>query len=700
MSDFSTHTHAPQEELHGERHEGGEQNVEVSRRDARRPENGVLEHGGGLKFQEGTDPAVKVVARADIGGEPAGLRMVSLGAVLLSMQRGWSATLTASQQDYPYNAYVYLTRALINACQGVRPTLTTAPYWFWVLVDSFAPKTVRFRTGSIAYQWDVGVPTTYVPSSTVLNQQQGYLGHVNTALLVNLWPTVVQGVYDAQVAQGAIQSLFDFYEAEGRMLERTPRSSTEFVQDTSAFAGVSALFGRGLESETGLSNAIYSEVFVDCPILAKIAPFYPSQLYQGRGVTQIFRSGGGPSYIVPRMMEMQDVREMKNRTAPLFKAYNFDEFVETLALTLAMAVDLAYVAGTVVGTCPMSFQEFQLILRQNLVLEFSNHMYPDMFVKVGEFEALTVTTNGLSITAQTCPMKFPQLFAENVRATGRVLSNLAQNTSQHALDVVPILGRYKYAMPPSNYQTSQGIVLFNPVPGEAAVEMINLYAGAVAQTIDANGSRLVELTERYNRWVTSLGSWLSPLTYIGEEEAISALLTGFSTLHLVRLPEPELPQQRREEKKPLGMGTKLAVADPIQPLGYDAFNFMGTIAITSTYKYLTSVYKFHKLMILPVAMYGEQYLETVEEYQVTYSEPYRINQITREGISLDRSEQQGGMTLYERHMMMAQADVRTNLAPATEMQVELDALVRMGRGGGFTEEAEEIAKHMPGIPRV
>lgn len=684
---------------------------EVLSTDARLPKNDVPRPATVKYLVQGTDKSITVVA--DMSGSdsvPGPLQSLALGVVLTSLSRGWSSNLAADQKDFPYNAYVYLVQAFISAAQGTTSTLTVAPTWYWYLLDAIAPTTVKYKTGAVDYSWSFPVNQTYVPPPQVFSTPLcALLGWVNTAGAdINGFFPIAPGVYDPVVADKAIQSLFTLYSEEGPMLKRVARKDTPMQMDVSAYASVYPEQGEAIASPGGVAIALESETYIDCPLLSKFA-YYNYGKY--RGVTHLARTAGTPCYVIPRMIEFQSPRSIKNKVPPIFKYYNFDEFFEVLSLTLARALEItsANSAQSPVGPCPLSAQAVQILLRQSIIPRFCNHMTQDLLLQGNscvQYLPFTVSSNGVSITMASTPMKLPQLLAENIRACDRRLTYLKNN--DHQSDIVPILGRAPSLTQLGNYQTTSGNLVYVDIPGEAFINIIDLSSNTQNGLVylDANGGYIQGLAEKWNEWITSLGSALSPLTNHAEEDGIRALSTVVNTLHITKaLPSPDNllvngAKGLTKRNSVVSLGKKIDVtrkvgvsATPVDPNCWTLSH--APVAFTSTYAPQTPVYKYLKLMILPsVILFGDHADDNIDLQQINQIEPFRINEATTSDVYQTTS----GTTLFERHSMFAEQEVRTNLAPSTEFQTELDQLTKMGRGGFFTDLAGMIAGDVLQIP--
>lgn len=686
--------------------------------DARRESNRVPRAAAPQNQVQSTDKSITV--QADLigpGPGPLPLQSLAMGVVLTSLSRGWTAGLTDEQKDYPYNAYVYLVQSFISAAQGTVSALSVAPTWYWYILDAIGPTTVKFKTGSVDYAWSFPDNYTYVPPPQLISSQlQVILGYTDPSLpSINGFYPVVLGTYNADIAVKAIQSLFTLYSEDGPMLKRIPRKVTPMQMDVSAFTTVYPEFGGSYLSPGSYANTLQSEVFIDNPLLSKFA-YYDYNKY--RGITHNARGAGTPCYIIPRMIEMLSPNHLKNKVPPIFKFYNFDEFYEVLALTLARAMEITLTnnAQAPVVSCPLSPQMMQIVLRQSLIPRFCNHMAQDLILQWGQIvptNLFSVGSNGVSITAPSVPLKLPQLLTENIRACDRRLTYLKNN--DHQADLIPVLGRPNYNQL-GNYVTKDGVPVFTDVPGETPIDLVNFTASTTIGPVflDGNGAYVAEATRAFNEWITTLGSALSPLATHAEEDGIRVLSTVVNTLHLTVLqqldqgPQAAAAKKAQLAKRPsqvnLGKRIEFTRRDRIGASPVDPANTwtrqVAPVAFTSVYAPLTPIYKYLKIMILPsVLLEGDHFQNNIDAQQVFQVEPFRINETT----VAEQYRPQDAMSLYERHSLMAEQDVRVNLAMPTEFETELDQMTKSGRGGFFTDLAGMVAGdllHIPGAKQI
>lgn len=694
--------------------QAAKKDVDDYTKDVRRTRNDAPKAGVERMVMSETDRSI--TARADLSGGdgiPSPLQSLAMGIVLTSLSRGWASNLPLSDRDFPYNAYAYLVQAFISAAQGTTSTLTVAPAWYWYILDAIAPTTVKFKTGAVDYSWSFPDSASYVPPPQVFQFPVSLLGYTDaTGPNYNGFFLVTPGTYDPIVADKAIQSLFTLYSENGPMLKRIKRRPTFLEMDVSAFATSYAEMGGSQSSPGGLATSLQNEVFIDCPILAKFAYY---NIDKFRGVTATARSAGTPCYIIPRMLEFKSEFILRNKVPPVFKFYNFDEFYECLALTLARAMDISATnnAQQPVLSCPLSPLAMQIVLRQSILPRFCNHMAADLKLEGYEYVALrlmSVASNGVSVSLGSTPLKLPQLLAENIRACDRKTTVLANN--DHQADIIPLLCRAETPQL-GNYLTSAGVPVFTDVPGETSVDLVSLAVSTNTGLayLDANGGYIIGLANKFNEWITTLGSSLSPLTNHAEEDGIRALSTIVNTLHctkntVVQVSPPDATSKAMTRKVSVKeFGKKIDVSrrvgasvSPVDPNTWT--QQYGVSAFTSTYAPLTPIYKYLKVMILPTVMlYGSNIAGNIDVQQVNQIEPFRINFST----TSDDYTSDAQTTLYERHMAFAEQEVRTNLAPATEFQTELDQLTKSGRGGFFTDIAGMIAGdllHIPGAKQI
>jgi len=661
---------------------------------------------------------------------------LSMGIVLRALKRGWfGQALGAYNNISPYFAFRYLIDVFTSSINGTIPAIQTAPLWLWELLHAMRPKTESFKTGRVAFKpavyssgegLDVAFSLGTGPDSFVL-----YWGRPTAGTEINGFnPLIDPGAYSFENngAESA-QSLFAFYDNKGLSVRcADPGEKAAWEHDTSFFGMVYAEYGSSFFCPAGLANTCYSERQIPAPLLTKFAEYQLGET-GWRGSHQYRKSAGTPCYIGPRLSEFQKVASMYNKASPIFKFYNFDEFVERLALTLVLALETQY---NIVGgqqleykPCPLTFQEFNIMLRQILVPRFCNDMAQDMRVtsmQTGVLVSLlplVVGPNGCSQTEITEQPLFPKFFAESIRATSRVEILLRDSINgKLLLDVLPVLVRPpEYAMP-TNYTWTVGentAPVFSTAPPaspETPINMIDASAviGNDTYYLNLNGAQLSSIISNWNVWIKSL-SCLTGLTVLGTERGITALNTNtYTQICRSIFEDPQVnantPATVVKKVKPMKPGKKI-FGTPLRrvsavgggPSGLDYFKDVGVQAMTSNSPVIAPLFKYLSKMTLPISWSIADILDGSQAfYQTNQIEPYSISMTNAYSTFVLNSDTSVAYpSAYEKHLSSAALDIRPFAdMQKSEVEVELDTLAAEGRGGFLTSIAAALGAAIGG----
>jgi hypothetical protein len=644
------------------------------------------------------------------------VQSLALGAVLNSLKKGWGSTLSSEQTSYVYGAYVYLYQAILSAMASTTATIQSAPKWYWILTQAMAPKTRPFKTSDVTYSWNLseGQQTSVPPPIRGMLGLDVNLGYPDTTLPpVNGMLQITAPTYTDDLGQVAIKSLFDFYQSEG-LNEIGPSVDTGMQGDTSAFAAVYPEFGSASGSEGGCATTLYSERYIQHPILAKFATYQAGDVW--RGWAQVERSGGSACYIIPKMMETNDPVKLKNHVAPIFKFFNFDEFYEVLSLTVGKALELQSRSNAVTssGTCPLTAQQVRILLRQTLIPQFCNEMAQDLNLTANNTFGcvpFSVGVNGVSITMASTNMLLPQLLAENIRAaTRRIVKTSSSKVSE--IDLIPFLGRPFNEGDLGNYTWGPADTpVYSTDPDEIPVRTIDLtYSdNGTRKYLSANGLVIQQYADIWNSWIKSLASFLTPLTSPGQAPGIAAL----NVMTLTRSSRYQVPDNNALMTKAqvgLGKGLHKQASKKFlgsKPFARQTFKVVGApdsilyqlfspIVTTSTNMPLTPLWKYQRVMVLPwyAGFSGTSESATISSRQVFQIEPFKISASATPFNDLTDIQVQN---LFNLHSEMAELDVKTDFASVSEVTQDLTTLAQAGEGGFFTNIAGMFAEDVLGI---
>jgi len=674
-----------------------------------------------------TDNAVNVSVPFDGRAIP----YLAMGIVLSGIKRGWMNSKSIAEGAYPYYAFRYLIDAFINATQGTFPSFTTAPRWFWELLHSLRPKTERFKTGRISYKASIGANSegndVLFPLGVGQDAYSLYWGKPDpTTGSVEGYAMLIPPpiAYD-QATNGAtsVQNLFDFFMAHG-LSERggDPGTKSWMEHDTSAFAMSYPEWGESFFAPGGLATTVYSERAITSPIMAKFST-YQGSFDSWRGSHQYRKSAGSASYIGPRLMEMSRLPQLKNKVSPVFKFFNFDEFYERLAFTLIQAIinqeSTNQTQAPSIPQCPLTWQDFAIMLRQAIIGSFSNEFGQDLRLSNANGASpqvsllpFTVGPNGVSLSNADATPFFPKFFVESVRAVKRVVIKLKMESME--LDLVPILGRPPGSVLPTNYKFETAVgtaVLFKEVT-QASINLIDCSSvvGNTVSYLDLNGVTLNTLISDWNQWITTLNcltglatidgeksaSCLSVLTYTSIQRTIQETAV-IAPVQVLGSPAP-VKQLSKKQLGPIIIGRPpIRSVQKIFPVIPDYFQSTAVASVTSMSPPLATLWKYVQRMTLPAFYVTTEALSgSPSAYQINQVEPYLIplsNNVAPFGIN--SNEAASFTTLFNKHVSSAAVDVRPPGSTAkTEMEIDLETLNAKGHGGFFTDIAALLSESL------
>lgn len=666
---------------------------------------------------------------------------LALGIVLRAIKRGLLGSIKGPA-NYPYYMFMYLNDAFTAAMEGSIPAIQQAPRWFWEICYSLKKKTVPFKTGKVTYSWKIDPNPNAIDQVLTLGaggtSYAVFLGSALAGTTINGFPILASvAPYTPALGEAAIMNLWTFLESNGKLGQMCGDPGTSYTSnDTSAFAVTYPELGVSFESSTGLKTTIYSERQIDSPLFAKFATYQPPNTATWRGWHKAGASGGSPCYVGPRMSELNFFDEIRNKTPPIFKFYNFDEFFEQLSLTLCLAQEQRTKNGLPAIPCPLTSMQTQVLLRQTMISLFCNEMAQDLRLGGGAFlEMLPFTVGQNGVQPSNTGMLLPSFLAENIRCCSRLTASLNAGpngkASRQILDYIPILGRPAPADVPQlqNYFYNDSVPLYFTVVPPATESLINLIdcsttAGGNTVYLDLSREQIGILAGQWNDWITEMSNVLSPLVNVNSESGARLLSTIMYTNHVGRLtggPTDAPPVQdsgtnahsssakRKSAELPKEMGYKLSHRyRNVGPLGPQSDFFMtcSDKDVTAGLNFMKPIWKFVSLMILPCNINDGQFEDaSLQGWQAFFVEPYLVARSATGGLGAGVP---GTGTLYwpqsySRHLSAAAVDTKAPYATGqNEFIEELVTLSKKGEGGFFTDIAALIgdAVGAPGVANV
>lgn len=688
--------------------------------DPRAPQNQVKSSIKNSLVAAGYTNTLTVTAEA----QDRAIAYVAMGIVLKALKNGYQWK-NGSSGICPYNAFLRIITVLRSFMEGSELLVTNAPAWFWTLCNAIKPKIASFKTGQLRYDWQVWTSGQGTDVTFNLNGADPYFLYwgvpglveetVNGFQVLSPPPNITEA---AQIE--SLQDLFGWYNSnQGHELTTMPTFNVD--RDTSAFTAVYPELGSSFFSPGACKTTLYSERQIDCPILAKFATYQPLTEAQYRGWQKGGTSGGSASYLGARMTELQTEDDWKNKTSPVFKFYNFDEFFEVLSYVVGMALENSsnLIQSSSVGvSCPLTPLQVQIILRQTLVPFFCNEMAQDLTYENqwDPLQPFTVGPNG--VAAGRPPMLLPTFLAENIRCVSRITTQLKSRikSSRQVLDLVPILGRFSQRPQLGNYTytllgNTQNV--YSTDPAELPINIIDLSA-VVDQTsvfLDVNGRNTTALIMQWNEWIQKLSQVMSPLVPMTPGPGTPCLALNIYTNLQVETELPgsdPVPAPSTLQAKKLPFKKKHYGSSPVNVrqsgvgavVGSSYFNRVADVRISAQIGILDALAPYIKLFVLPInkAVNQESSSTSFQSIQAWQVEPGFLNRSSALG-------EPGGVASYNqdvsaemRHKMMAVIDVKQNLSDGNNELIEnLVHLQKEGEGGFFTAIADLVAG-VTGIP--
>jgi len=636
---------------------------------------------------------------------------LSLGIVLHALKHGLSAG-TRGPDTNPYNMYCYLTEVFVGAMQGTVPKLQQAPCWFWELIYAIKKKESKFKLSSVSYSWLVPDLITDVSPIVMGVGAQAYSVCLSASLLpgnVLSFPLIdTNPAYTTAIGEKAITNLWAYCRGTEKMtvLIGDPGESAYMDKDSSSFAVVYPELGDSYQTSGALKNTIYSERQIDSPLLAKFATYQPSGTAVWRGWQKAGASAGSTALIGPTLACMSSIEEIRAKNSPIIKFYNFDEFYEVLAITLATAAgaDL-HNQGTPITFCPLAPIEVQILLRQTMIPLFSNEKCQDLRVTDDNSELFlpfSVGQNGVSMGTN---MLLPTFLAENIRAAKSFSNCLQPKNPRSIIHVLSVLGRPARKANLENYTVAGQPFpyIFSVFSNNQVLNLVDCSSAQLNSTVyvDLSREQIKVLETSWNKWIQTLATNLSPLVVVGQTDGVSLLKTGTLTnfqgqgAPIVPIPPNAImAENKRLVKKDSshhvvnipGLARKdLGVPIPVPGTGY--FDSLTDRFTTSLQIVSAPAWKHLSLWILPITLANPASLEeqSIQGWSAFYSESYRIPRSTAGGLgSVNPNIEQRNPSVYDRHASMAMIDTK---AIAQDGQVELIAdlleMSKQGRGGFF-----------------
>jgi len=475
--------------------------------------------------------------------------------------------------------------------------------------------------------------------------------------------------------------------------------------------------GGSFQTSGALKNTVYSERQIDSPLLAKLAAYQPIGTEDFRGWQKAAANGGSSCLIGPTLMGLSSKTEIRTKVSPIIKFYNFDEFYEVLSLTVATACGSKFHnQGTLITQCPLSPMQVQVLLRQTMIPLFSNEKCQDIRMTDANSESLLPFTVGQNGVSEGTNMLLPTFFAENIRAAKSFSNRIMKDNPRTLMQVLSVLSRPSQKPQLGNYTVEgQAFPVVYTVDGnDQLIRLIDCSAvqGNQVFYLDLTRSEIKLLESRWNNWIQTISTNLTPLVAIGITDGISLLKTGTLTNFQGQGAPPPVPQvqpvaalltKKHSTNAIVNIpGLSRSVSTVSAPLPGTAYFETVTDRYTTSLQILSGpVWKFLSLWILPVALANPAAIEeqSIQGWSAFFCEVYRVPRSTAGGLgSVDPVMANRNPSAYDRHVSMSQIDVK---GIAQDGQVELISdlleMAKQGRGSFFDALASLVGPAIKAI---
>jgi len=306
--------------------------------------------------------------------------LAGIGISCLSMayQQGFQAVCDAqAHPEYPYAAFLFITRFLENAIQSRNTGLTTVPNWMKVLYDILLPKRVPFEAGIMAYSWQYTPSTanyTWVqsmaPYSVNPARQTCFL--YPSATLTDGWQQLTGDSQpnpdeDAQlIAYNALVTHMSSREGvSGTMWSLVDlNGESPFRRNISAFSWSEGLLGSGQGGAGYWGGVVYNESFIANPLFACFAA---PQVSLQRSFRDAKLTAGDTIYLAKQLTSVSSYGELRTKRPLVARPVDFYFLAHTYFKILAEAFNQYYRDMSVVpefGNFGISVQDALVLFRQ------------------------------------------------------------------------------------------------------------------------------------------------------------------------------------------------------------------------------------------------------------------------------------------------------------------------------------------------
>jgi hypothetical protein len=673
-----------------------------------------------------------------------------LGAIFTAYTKGYMSHCSKiGKPANPYKAFVYMVKTLETAVLNGIPMVTEAPLWFRILYDAVRPKEARFRNTVVRYKFSGDEFYGVTPSWNYSVSDGGHftmlVPDADDRTVNGLCVLVSPGNYVDADGKDAFADLCSIFgDPDLKKIHPMWRignlNDPVWSSDASAFATCFPSFGKAADGINGELTELGNESYINRPLLSKFTAWGAPVARCSDNMTV---TGGGAFYLGGRLIELPNEKAIKNKSRPIFKAIDFNEFVEVVIIWLGNLLQLQE-ESTMVNQdhltplkAPFTRQQIAILLRQAIVSamgeaqflgsDLTRELFLDGEVYQGSFVPLQVGA-GIGPSEAALQMLLPVPIVENIRDLARRCA--VSVDGKVAIDWVPVFGVYTNETLPTNYhysfRSNNGTIVADVLqenPAEIAIDMIDGSFGAnplnLVYTGDPiswegfvafNGYEYTELLTRWNEYVMGFSATSVTLMAIGSEPGINALEVINMSYNYIQGAVPSVvpeevssPTTQRKtmtkkdskvQLKKIGVSVAAgANMRSVLPVGGET-EYRIVDSVTSNQKITTTGWETQQYWILP--SYREQSVDKLTSSQSVYTTA-KIegnSQIISPVSSVEASagvNRKDIVNLFDRHATYAALCSRQYAGSTTVLEKTLLEATQNGRGGFLADMIKGFA---------
>jgi len=558
-----------------------------------------------------------------------------------ALQRGYLAA--APNVNYPYWAGQYMLNILSTYVLGSAQLSTSVPYWFLCLCHAISPKEVPYQRGKISYSSTCPSPfpnlTGVIETGPTAFGRLWYEFIPNGSYLDGFPVGIAPAAYTPDGGQAAWAGLIQFMIDSdpvwrAKLTELVPTSTnTPWSRDVSYFALPLVTQGTGRAS-AGWGWQAQHEVPIHCPMLSVFGEqvgVASDSTNVSRYPNRVTEFSGDSLVLSGKMAGFYPERFWKSKTYDVFKAVDFLQFADVYAQALTNMLTYyancpAYSTGLLAGkpplsslTCPLSLQEFQLLLRNDISQVFAR--------TIGMTQSLSPAsppsdTSGTFVPyiygATTVPLAYsgmliPRVLLENIK--GLVARTVHSKNGTDCTTWFPVLGQYNNdLLDPATYtvtitgdvpvtvpvffsesaisrkrRNSKGETAWEPLT-EVPINLIDGTAGGTVVFIN-DSSRLAALASLFNEWLSLYNSTIDPCVQYSTDAGVHVLESISFTRHWS--PVSSFKKANDSEYVDMRMQKHKHLTSTV-------YSLRNIIGITAQSEPLSAVYQIQNNWILPI----------------------------------------------------------------------------------------------------